>query len=270
MSFSVVMIGLVLSSQPWPSTSESSPLHRRIPPPDGYKRVTVKEGSFGAWLRNLPVKPGRPSVRLHNGRLKPNQSAQYVVLDIDVGKKNLQQCADAVMRLRAEYLWATDQKKDICFRYTSGDKASWTSWASGVRPKIRGNRVSWSKRSKKNHSYPNFRKYLDSVFMYAGTYSLQKELRSVSRPSDIRMGDVFIQGGFPGHAVIVIDVAVSEQGQKKFLLAQSYMPAQDIHVLRRPGGDSPWYLARDLGKLHTPEWTFRYQDLKRFSSKACP
>jgi hypothetical protein len=209
-------------------------------------------------------------VRLHNGKLKGNQNAQFVVLDIDVGKKNLQQCADAVMRLRAEYLWTTTQKKDICFRFTSGDKAKWSKWAAGIRPRIKGNNVSWSKRAKQNHSYNNFRRYLNSVFMYAGTYSLQKELKTVSHPSKLELGDVFIQGGFPGHAVIVVDVAINKSGVRKFLLAQSYMPAQEIHILRSPGRDSPWYLAKDMGNLQTPEWAFRYENLKRFSSKSCP
>ena len=265
-----MVLSLVLVSQPWPNAESSTPLSTRIKPPDGYKRMPASAGSFGAWLRNLPIKEGHPLVRLHNGQLKGNQSAQFVVLDIDVGKKNLQQCADAVMRLRAEYLWTTSLKKDICFRFTSGDKAKWSKWAAGIRPKIKGNKVSWSKRAKKSHTYSNFRRYLNSVFMYAGTYSLQKELKMVSHPSQLELGDVFIQGGFPGHAVIVVDVAINQRGIRKFLLAQSYMPAQEIHILRAPGRDSPWYLAKDMGKLQTPEWAFRYENLKRFSSKFCP
>lgn len=35
---------------------------------------------------------------LYNGSQKPNQSVHYAVFDIDVGKEDLQQCADAVMR----------------------------------------------------------------------------------------------------------------------------------------------------------------------------
>jgi hypothetical protein len=85
--------------------------------------------------------------------------------------------------------------------------------------------------------------------------------------SDMEAGDVFIQGGSPGHAVIVIDLAVNDSGEKIFLLSQSYMPAQEIHLLKNPvdTGISPWYKT-DFGDiLETPEWKFKSTHLKRFS-----
>ena len=78
-------------------------------------------------------------------------------------------------------------------------------------------------------------------------------------------GDVFVEGGFPGHAVIVLDVAENAHGERLFLLAQSYMPAQDMHVLRAPGCQhKPWYSAAFKGNLETPEWTFERGDLRKF------
>jgi Domain of unknown function (4846) len=38
------------------------------------------------------------------GDMKARQDVQYAVLDISVGNRDLQQCADAVMRIRGEYL----------------------------------------------------------------------------------------------------------------------------------------------------------------------
>jgi Domain of unknown function (4846) len=102
--------------------------------------------------------------------------------------------------------------------------------------------------------------------MYAGTLSLSKELKS-KQVKDLSIGDVFIQGGSPGHAVIVVDVAIKgSNGEKVFLLAQSYMPAQEIHVLVNPndGGFSPWYSADFGEELVTPEWTFKRDMLKQF------
>jgi hypothetical protein len=83
---------------------------------------------------------------------------------------------------------------------------------------------------------------------------------------EITSGNVFIQGGSPGHAVIVVDVAKNEGGEIIFMLAQSYMPAQDIHVLINPKNRqiSPWYQLKSGEKLYTPEWVFETGSLKQF------
>ncbi len=85
----------------------------------------------------------------------------------------------------------------------------------------------------------------------------------------ISIGDVFIQGGFPGHAVLVMDVAENKEGEKCILLAQSYMPAQSIHIVKNLNDPelSPWYTVKSLieiQKLYTPEWTFSLNSLMRF------
>ena len=83
----------------------------------------------------------------------------------------------------------------------------------------------------------------------------------------MRIGDVFIRGGFPGHAVIVVNMAENrDTHQRVFLLAQSYMPAQDIHVLRNPTDSelSPWYPLDFDDHLRTPEYRFRDDELRRF------
>lgn len=249
---------------PWPASAQSRPLAESFPAPAGFSRSNVPQGSFGEWLRALPVKPGRPAVRLFDGRGKPNQSAHAAVIDIDTGARDLQQCADAVIRLRAEYLRARGRADDITFRLTNGDPATWTDWRDGRRPVVNGNRVRWVAAAPPADSYRIFRSYLDFVFTYAGSHSLERELAPVSgRP--IEPGDVFIQGGFPGHAVIVLDVA--RRGDTTvFLLGQSYMPAQDLHVLVNPADSamSPWYVDSRATALRTPEWTFRAGSLRRF------
>ena len=246
----------------------TTPLSERLTPPDGWQRVRVEEGSFGAWLRTVPVKPGRPEVRLFDGSKKRYQEAQWLVLDFDVGTRDLQQCADAVMRLFAEWQWSAEQRDRICFRFTSGDAIAWSKWEKGWRPRVANDRVSLVRSGKNDATYPNFRKYLDSIFTYAGTHSLKRDLTSVT--DAIRPGDVFIQGGFPGHAVLVVDVVENQKGERMFALAQSYMPAQDIHVLKNPAASGPWYPVKKSGKLETPEWTFDWSDLMRFGPSGCP
>ena len=238
-----------------------------IPAPESYSRVLVKENSFAEYLRNLYLKTENNAVVLFDGNLKENQTAQYRVLKMDVGDKDLQQCADAVMRLWAEYLFEQKLFEEIHFNFTNGDVAKWNEYAEGYRPTISGNSVSWNKTKDEDYSYPNFREYLNLVFNYAGSYSLSKELKQVQNPSDIKAGDVFIYGGFPGHAVIVLDVALNKTSSEKvFLLAQSYMPAQEIHILINPVNDtlSPWYQIPADGILYTPEWTFELEELKSF------
>lgn len=239
-------------------------LVNRIATPEGYARVELSQPSFGDWLRHLPLKPGKPAVKLYDGRNKSRQNVHHAVIDIDVGDKDLQQCADAVMRLRGEYLFETNQFDLLHFNFTSGDNCSWNKWREGYRPVINDNSVTWTKSSSASDSYKNFRAYMEMVFNYAGTHSLRKELSS-REPSAIMPGDVFIEGGFPGHAVIVLDVAKNANGERLFLLAQSYMPAQDIHVLVAFGEElSPWYTVDFGEELRTPEWTFNRNDLHRF------
>ncbi len=256
---------------PWLATADpGQALARRIAVPEGYARIPVEDGSFAAWLRHLPLKPGRPPVLLHDGRRKVNQEAHAAVVDIDVGTRDLQQCADAVMRLRAEYLLSRGAHAAIHFNFTSGDRADWTRWRDGWRPTVRGSRVAWTRSAGVDGSRRAFRRYLDTVFMYAGTLSLSRELAAVPDPAAMRIGDVFIRGGSPGHAVLVVDRAVHRgTGRRIFLLVQSYMPAQEVHVLRNPagGGRTPWYGA-DFGEtLRTPEWTFRRDELRRFKDE---
>jgi len=240
-------------------------LEKRIHPPTGYTRLVLDTHSFGDWLRYLPLLPDHHPVLLHSGNRKNNQGVHHAVIDIDVGSRDLQQCADAVIRLRSEYLYALNRNDLIEFHFTSGDLASYTRWINGERPVIDGNRVVWEQKAGKDSGYNNFRNYLTTVFIYAGSASLEKELKKVENPQNPLPGDVFIQGGFPGHAVIVLDVAVNSNGKNMMLLAQSYMPAQQIHILKNLFSENtPWYPAKKDGKLVTPEWIFNYTDLKRF------
>jgi hypothetical protein len=256
---------------PWGPARDSVALEQRVPQPAGHTRTAAPKGSFAAWLRSLPVLPGRPPVRLHDGRLKGVQNAHHHVFDLDVGRADLQQCADAIIRLRAEYLWAVHREQDLCFRFTSGDRVPWPRWRAGERPVVEGRRVGWRSGATPDGSYRAFRAWLNSIFRYAGTASLARELVPVAPTSPIEVGDVFIQGGYPGHAVLVVDVAQGSDGERRFLLAQSYMPAQQFHLLRSPGDpSSPWYRRPSDGVLRTPEWRFDWTDRRRFSESGCP
>lgn len=240
-------------------------LEARFPAPPGFVRQTVGPGTFAHYLRHVPLQPAGSPVLWHNGSPKPRQDIHAAVLDISVGSKDLQQCADAVMRLRAEHLFAEGHYDDIHFNFTNGFRAEYGRWRKGERIVVNGNACTWKAGATAKNDRTVLLDYLQKVFTYAGTLSLSKELKSAT-DAPLQGGDVFIRGGSPGHAMLVLDVAVHADGRQAFLLAQSYMPAQSIHVvknLHRPELGS-WFILEDGAQLQTPEWTFDWQERKRW------
>ena len=127
--------------------------------------------------------------------------------------------------------------------------------------------MGWRQVAALEPTHQTLHRYLDIIFTYAGSYSLARELNTVPDPVLMQIGDVFIEGGFPGHAAIIVDMARAETtGKTIFLLAQSYMPAQNIHILKNLNNYhlSPWYEVDFANTLHTPEWTFQRTHLRRF------
>jgi hypothetical protein len=254
---------------PWldADADTSRSIARTIPPPRHAMRVATRAGSFADWLRGLPLRPAKTQVHLYDGRPKPYQAGQVAVVDLDTGARDLQQCADAVIRLRAEYLWAAKAKSRVAFDLTNGMRVDWHRWAKGERVAVTGNKTRWTTGGKALATHAAFRRYLNFIFSYAGSASLERELLP-RRPDAVEAGDVLIQGGHPGHAVLVLDVARDARGNRYVLLGQSFMPAQDFHVLANPDDAklSPWYRIDSLDAgLQTPEWgPFRKKDLKRF------
>lgn len=256
---------LLIASKTEITNQNGGTIKTRFNPPNSYSRITQNANSFAYYLQNFPLKPANAKVHLYNGKLKYRQDVHSAVLDIDVGNRDLQQCADAIMRLRAEFLFKEKQYDKISFNLTNGFKANYSKWRKDYRINVKGNHTTWVKTTSPSDSYRSFRKYLVMIFSYAGTLSLENELLPVEI-AELQISDIFIQGGSPGHAIIVVDMAVNNKGEKVFLLAQSYMPAQEIHILKNLNNNnvSPWYNATNLQNLITPEWTFTKDNLKRF------
>jgi len=186
-------------------------IFNRFAPPPGYIRTVIDTSSFGFYLRHLRLKTFGTLVRYYNGQPKNKSNVYISVIDMDIGNQDLQQCADAIMRLRSEFLYARHQYEDIHFNFVSDGQARY-----------------YEEFNEGDHSYGKFRKYLDFVFSYANTSSLNQELIGLDSIEDMKIGNVFIQTGNPyGHAVIVVDMA-----------------------------ENP---------IETPEWKFNTNDLKRFS-----
>lgn len=243
---------------------EGTTLETRIKVPDSYKRVQVEEKSLAAFIRKYPLKEDGSSVLLYNGNKKRNQSAHVAVFRLPIEKEDLQQCADSVMRMYAEYFWETEQYEKIKFHFTNGFEADYVKWREGYRVSVNGNQTSWKKSAQYDDSYETFVKYMRIVFAYAGTLSMESETKAISVES-IQVGDVFLIGGSPGHVVMVVDVCENAEGKKAFLLAQGFMPAQEFHVLKNPlHKNDPWYYEDEIRyPLKTPEYTFEEGSLRR-------
>jgi hypothetical protein len=221
-----------------------------IPVPKDYQRTELDPSSFSWYLRNFPLDTADNCIYFFDGTLKPNQNNHVAVLDIDVGKQDLQQCADALMRLRGEYLYTTGEYDKICFKFLSDGKfRCYEDYAAN------------------DYSRAKFRKYMNYVFSYANTQSLNMQVYP-KKIEDIRPGDFFLRvnPGSIGHAVIVMDIAFrnGQENDKIFLLAQSYMPAQSIHILKNLINPdlSPWYSTNFEASLQTPDWEFEKYELK--------
>jgi len=264
--FVIVCMACGAEGRPAIIVEEGKTIQERFNPPKGYSRVSYNKLSFAHYLASLPLKPYGTPVTYYDGSVKMKKNVYLSVVDFDIDPVNLQQCADAVMRLRAEYLYSNKAYNEIQFTFGNGFKASYSEWMKGKRIVVTGNRAVWKAAKRPSNDYRSFRKYLLTVFTYAGTASLVRDLVHVKKISDIETGDVFLKPGSPGHAVIVVDTALNAGKRKVFILAQSYMPAQDIQILENPSdsGISPWYEIPEGKELETPEWNFSVNELMRF------
>ena len=77
---------------------EGQTVSERFSPPDGYSRIVDDEKSFSSYLQNFRLLEHGAEVYYYNGKVKP-MKVHEAVFDIDVGTKDLQQCADAIIRL---------------------------------------------------------------------------------------------------------------------------------------------------------------------------
>ena len=234
-------------------------LETRIKTAEGYNRTTATEDSLTFFLRNYKMKENEEAVLLFDGSQKRNQKAHAAVFSLPLEDYDLQQCADSVMRVFAEYYWNSGQHERIAFHFTDGFLCEYSKWKEGYRVVVDNDGTRWKKSASFNDSYENFLKYLKIVFSYAGTYSMDAYEAKTIPLSEIDVGDVILKGGSPGHVVMVVDVCENAEGKRAFLLAQGYMPAQEFHVIKNPlHEDDPWYYEDELQfPLRTAEYTFQ-------------
>lgn len=241
---------------------QGNTLETRILAPQGYERIPIQDNTLTSFLRTYPLKEAGSPVLLYDGSEKANQQAHIAVMKLPLENVDLQQCADSIMRIYAEYYYQTKQYDKISFHFVNGFEAKYSKWRQGYSISIKGNQVKWVK-SQPQTSNQSFQKYLRIVFSYASTLSMDKESTQISL-SKIQVGDVFLKGGSPGHVVMIVDICEDKNGKKAFLLGQGYMPAQEFHILKNPShSDDPWYYEDEVTyPFVTPEYSFQEGSLK--------
>ena len=246
---------------------DKNTIKERFTAPKKYSWVKENPDSFGFFIENFKLKKYGSPILKYDGTEIATQNLHEAIFDIDTGTKDLQQCADAVIRLRAEYLFKTKKFGEIKFHFTSGDLMKWNDYKNGTRAFVNGNSVSFRKTENLDDSYQNFRNYLDLIYTYAGTISLNKETFPVTDNKNLKSGDVLITAGSPGHVVFIAGVSKNAEGKKLYLLAEGFTPAQSIHVLKNPFDPkiSPWYeLDVNSEQTKTARYLFKPTNLRSF------
>lgn len=246
---------------------DKNTIKERFTAPKKYSWVKENPDSFGFFIENFKLKKYGSPILKYDGTEIATQNLHEAIFDIDTGTKDLQQCADAVIRLRAEYLFKTKKFGEIKFHFTSGDLMKWNDYKNGTRAFVNGNSVSFRKTENLDDSYQNFRNYLDLIYTYAGTISLNKETFPVTDNKNLKSGDILITAGSPGHVVFIAGVSKNAEGKKLYLLAEGFTPAQSIHVLKNPFDPkiSPWYeLDVNSEQTKTARYLFKPTNLRSF------
>jgi hypothetical protein len=196
----------------------------------------------------------------YRGRLVANQSKHIAIVNYDVGDRDLQQCADAMMRLRAEFLFSSGRYHDIAFHFTNGKLYPYKDFLAGRRPRSNGSISAVGSADKAPVNHATLRQYLDIVYTYASTISLGLDLQPAS---DFAIGTIILAPGSPGHCCIITDERIAPDGTRRFKLAESYMPAQSIYILKNPVDGTAWH-ALKKGAIETASYRFTEYDLKKF------
>lgn len=238
-------------------------LQTRIIPPDGYTRVPVKDGSFGAYLRKYPLLPDDIKLPVYDGMtLNPTHVA--AIFDISLGDEGYQQCADSVIRLYSDYFYENKKYDKISFQFSNGDVCDYGRWRKGKRMLVLGDFSCEIPAAFPDNSEQQYRNYLKEVMNYAGTISLQNESEVIS-PDELHIGDIICNDA---HVVMVADEAVNESGEKCYLIGQSFIPAVCFHIITDQDGKevTPWFTQEQLEKesFDIGAFVFEKQDIRRW------
>jgi len=212
--------------------------------------------------------PANTAVTRFDGSPSHPADDDYIagVIALDIGSVDLQQSADVLIRLHAEWLWSQGKKDAIS--YPGGPKLLMplSRWEKGQRVIAQGANVFWAVQSKPVEAdYGEFRRYLDAVFTWANSASLARRTEVVA-PEALQPGDFFLHTKPPGHIAIVLDIAEKPSGERLAVLGQALSPTESVHVIR-PGRATAWFSLRPGHAVITARSTaFGWEELRRLKA----
>lgn len=215
-------------------------IESRFPAPAGYERVKLPKGSFGEWLRGLPLLPEGTPVKDYLGRVKvpAGDSTLAAVVDYDISGKKLEQCMDIILRFRAEYLLAKGES-GISFFLPVNYKLNWYDWARGLRQVFHGINIRLVQTEEPDSSRTAFDNYLKEIFYYSGTQTAYFNYPKIEA-ENIQGGDFVVKKGKKGHAILILDLAVNAAGEKIALIGHGDTPACLFYLLNYKKYQ-PWF-----------------------------
>lgn len=212
----------------------------RFRTPTGWKRVAVEKGSYQEFLRNYKMYPSSHVGKYQSGSV---QGATQV-LEMDFIGNNIQECADVAMRLRCEYLFSTKQYEKISFHTSASSEFRYLDY-------VKQNNLSVDEKS--------FRAYLEKLMAWAGSLSVDNYDTEPVAWKDVRIGDIIIVGGTPGHVVTIADMALcSDPDMIALLVVQGFQPVQETEVVR-----GNWIYIHELEPF-TAGIEFTSENIKRY------
>ena len=244
----------------------------RFNPPAGYKRVQVSNDSFGKYLRDFKLREYTTKPLAYDTAAKTlanNDSAPAVsVLDMDlINKSNLQEAANSVIRLYAEFLYKQGRFDDIAFNLltTPAFRLDFRTWSEGGRLIEEGNSITWCKEHGEHckhrdvdtgTEYGVFKYYMQNVMLHSNISSLPSNMKSVSM-NEVTVGDIIVYADskIPD---IIVDMAENADGSKLLLIARGGNPASEIFIVRNESNSdlNPWH---DMNKMLAGASFYRFK-----------
>jgi len=168
-------------------------LDELVADPRGADRHPVAQGTFGQWLRGLPLAPPTPG--------------GPAVVAIDLDPDGPRDGAAAAIRLHAEWLWASGRAAEAVYRVTTGQPLSWRGWVDGDRFRAVGGRLLRGPGLARRADRTSYRAFLKTVAGLTSARAMLLDTEPVLSDAPLEPGDLLVDASDPATVTLLVDVA---------------------------------------------------------------